>query len=121
MSKNFVFDPKDPEKYFIAFSALQDFALDLQKKMLDDNKSSESTNQTFFDDIRKKQDNMINAQKQLHNEAKRTVNLATTTEASSTHKQFNKTIKFFQEKESKMAIMAEMMEDMTRTVSKLPS
>lgn len=118
---NFVFDPKNPEAYFIAFSALQDLSLGLQKELLEGDNAPESNNKAFFDEIKKKQDDIMNVQKEIHNEAKNTEHKLTSSELISTHKQFDSTVLFFQEKESKMGIMSEKMENLTKTVSKLPA
>ena len=122
MSKNFVFDPKNPEAYFTAFSALQDLSLELQNKLLDGSKSYEANNQkNFFEDIKKKQEDIINVQKELHNEAKSTEDkLTTTNDKTSNHEQFDNNSLFFKQKENKMGIMSEMMEDLKNTVSVLP-
>lgn len=118
---NFVFDPKNPEAYFMAFSALQDLSLGLQKELLKDDNSAESNNQTFFEIIKKKQEDIMNVQKELHNDAKNTEHrLTNAAELISTHKQFDNTVSFFEEKENKMGLMSEMMEDLTKTVSELP-
>ena len=123
--EKFVFDTKNPEAYFIAFSALQNLASDLQEELLNDTNSSESNNRFFFEEIKKKQEDIMSVQKEMHNEAKVTENILAskneyTDKVSSTHKQFNKSIAFFQEKESTMGLMTEKMEDLVKTISELP-